>query len=141
MTLESLSGKGWLYADAGGIPIAEIKYQIVHTLPVGRDPESWHGTFTTPYEVVEHEAYYVQLEDLRHSPCALSMGTRAMGGIPAVYHYSFKGVVLALPGTAWIIPTDTAAAELLDGPDDISEDESRDESWDESWEEPEADAE
>jgi len=123
--LESLSGNGVLYADLGRTRVAEIKYQIVHTLAVGRDPESWHGTFTTPTEVPEHEDYYVQLEDRRHGPCELSMGTRAMSGIPAVFHCSFKGVVLALPGAAWVIPSDTS--------EDVSKDESEDEFWDEAW--------
>ena len=132
MTLETLSGNGVLYADAGATRVAEIKYHILHTLAVGRDAESWHGTFTTPLEVIEHESYYVQLEDGRRGSCELSMGTRAMGGIPAVYHYSFKGGTLMPPGTTWEIPADISTDESVDESTDESTDESADESTDES---------
>ena len=126
MTLESLNGRGVLYGDAGDIRVAESKYQIVHTLPVGRDPESWHGTFTTPLEITDHEDYHVQLDDLRHGPCELSMGTRAMSGIPAVFHYSFKGAVLALPGTPWDRPIDKSGDEPQEQPLNTAWDETDD---------------
>lgn len=111
MTLESLNGNGVLYTGAGVTRLAEIKYQIVHTLAAGRDAETWHGTFTTPLEVAEHEDYFVELEDGRRGPCELSLGTSAMGGIPAVYHYSFKGDILARAGAAWETPAESSGDE------------------------------
>jgi len=121
MTLESLSGNGVLYADAGGTRLAEIKYQIVHTLAVGRDAETWHGTFTTPHEITEHEDYSVEIGDGRRGPCELSLGTSAMGGIPAVYHYSFKGSTLALPGVP-LVNLDDESGENLDLEDESGTD-------------------
>jgi hypothetical protein len=98
MTLESLSGNGVLYTDAGVTRLAGIKYQIAHTLAEGRDAEIWHGTFTTPQEVTEHEDYSVELEDGRRGPCEISLGASAMVGFPAVYRYSFRGDTLTRPG-------------------------------------------
>ena len=91
MALERLNGKGVLYADGGERRLAEINYQIMRTPPSEVDAESWHGTFTVARDIGEQADYAIELEDGRRGACDVSQGTRAMGGIPAVYHYGCRG--------------------------------------------------
>lgn len=89
--MEVKSGKGFLYDTESRNMVAEITYNLKYSSGEGSGGESWHGDLTVVRELGPHGEFVIQTEDGRRGSCYLNRGLKTMGGMPAVYHYNFRG--------------------------------------------------
>jgi hypothetical protein len=91
MALEVTGGKGYLYDAESRRLVAEVTYNLKYSPDSESGDGTWHGDFTVARELGSHGEFVLEIADGRRGSCYISRGLKTMGGMPAVFHYNYRG--------------------------------------------------
>jgi hypothetical protein len=91
MALEITSGKGHLYDTESRRLVAEVNYNLKYSPDSEAGESTWHGSLTVNRELGAHGEFVIEFADGRRGNCYLNRGLKTMGGMPAVFHYNYRG--------------------------------------------------